>query len=119
MEASLRFKSQVQKWRNLSTYSATERFPVRAMAIDDFGTAPALHDVPVPEPGPGEVLVRVHASSINGFDRSVVSGGVKDMMEYQFPLILGMDFAGTIEAVGPGASRFAVGDRVFGVALKP
>lgn len=92
---------------------------MRAMAIDDFGTAPALHDVPVPEPGPGEVLVRVHASSINGFDRSVVSGGVKDMMEHRFPLILGMDFAGTIESVGPGASRFAVGDRVFGVALKP
>lgn len=92
---------------------------MRAIAIDDFATTPTLHDLPVPEPGHGEVLVRVRASSINGFDRSVVSGGVKDMMEYRFPLILGMDFAGTIEAVGPDASRFAVDDRVFGVALKP
>ena len=92
---------------------------MRAIAIDDFGTTPGLHDLPVPEPGPGEVLVRVHASSINGFDRSVVSGGVKDMMEYRFPLILGMDFAGIIQAVGPDASRFAIGNRVFGVALKP
>ena len=92
---------------------------MRAIAIDDFATTPALHDLPVPDPGPGEVLVRVRASSINGFDRSVVSGRVKDMMEYRFPLILGMDFAGIVEAVGPDASRFAVGDRVFGVALKP
>jgi NADPH:quinone reductase len=48
---------------------------MRAIAIDDFGTTPVLHDLSAPEPGPGEVLVRVHASSINGFDRSVVSGG--------------------------------------------
>ena len=42
---------------------------MRAIAIDDFGAAPALRDLPKPEPGPGEVLVRVQASSINGGDR--------------------------------------------------
>ena len=92
---------------------------MRAIAIDDFGTAPALSDLPMPEPGPGEVLVRVHASSLNGFDLSVAAGWLKGMMEHRFPVVLGKDFAGTVEAVGAGVSRFAVGDRVFGVVMKP
>jgi NADPH:quinone reductase-like Zn-dependent oxidoreductase len=88
---------------------------MRAIALADFGVAPALHDLPVPQPGPGEVLVRVRASSINGFDVAVAAGYLKGMMEYRFPVVLGKDFAGTVEAVGTGASRFAVGDPVFGV----
>ena len=41
---------------------------MKAIAIDDFGAPPSLHDLPVPEPGEGEVLVRVRTSSVNGFD---------------------------------------------------
>jgi len=51
--------------RNLSLVSEKEH-AMKAMAIDDFGAPPSLHDLPVPEPGEGEVLVRVRASSVNG-----------------------------------------------------
>ncbi|MGA2037030.1 MAG: NADP-dependent oxidoreductase [Acidimicrobiales bacterium] len=92
---------------------------MRAVAIYEFGARPTLADLPVPEPGPGEVLVRVRASSINGFDASVAAGRTKGMMEHRFPVVLGKDFSGTVEALGEGASRFAVGDAVFGVVMKP
>lgn len=92
---------------------------MRAVAIDDFGATPALGELPVPQPGPGEVLVRVNASSVNGFDGSVVAGHVRGMLEYRFPVVLGKDFAGTVVALGSGASRFHVGDHVFGVVMTP
>ena len=92
---------------------------MRAMAIDDFGAAPALTDLPEPRPGPGEVLVRVRASSLNGFDAAVAAGMLQGAMEHRFPVVLGKDFAGTVDAVGDGAARFAVGDEVFGVVMKP
>src|SRR5262245_31114834 len=93
--------------------------PMRAIAIDDFGATPSLHDVPRPEPGAGEVLIRIQHSSVNGFDLAVAAGMIKGLMEHQFPLVLGRDFAGTVIALGSGTSRFAVGDAVFGVVFKP
>src|SRR5438132_1257038 len=92
---------------------------MRAVATADFGAPPTLHDLPTPRPAEGEILVRIAASSLNGFDVSVAAGYVKGMMEHRFPVVLGRDYAGTVEAVGSGASRFAVGDRVFGVVAKP
>jgi NADPH:quinone reductase-like Zn-dependent oxidoreductase len=92
---------------------------MRAIAVNEYGAPPALTDVPQPQPGPGEVLVRVRASSINGFDAAVAAGMLKGMMEHRFPVVLGKDFAGTVEALGEGAVRFAVGDEVFGVVMKP
>ena len=91
---------------------------MRVFALPDFGTEPTLLDVPTPEPGPGEVLVRVHATSLNGFDLSVGASRLEGMMEHRFPVVLGKDFAGTVEAVGADADRFAPGDRVFGVVTK-
>ncbi|GAB7102510.1 NADP-dependent oxidoreductase [Streptomyces phaeofaciens JCM 4814] len=91
---------------------------MRAVTIDDFGTTPAVTEVAKPEPGPGEILVKVHASSLNGFDGAVIYGVFKDMLEHKFPVTLGKDFAGTVEAVGEGVTR-AAGDRVFGVVMKP
>ena len=82
------------------------------------GAAPALIEVPDPKPAPGEVLVRVHASSVNGFDLAV-AGGLKGMMEHRFPVVLGKDFAGTVATTGEGVSGFAAGDEVFGVVMKP
>ncbi|MEA3218538.1 MAG: NADPH:quinone reductase, partial [Acidimicrobiia bacterium] len=90
---------------------------MKAIAIADFGAVPTLHDLPVPQPGEGDLLVRVEASSVNGFDLAVASGKVKGMMEYRLPIVLGRDFAGTVEAVGPGVTGFAVGDPVFGVLV--
>ena len=56
---------------------------------------------------------------MNGFDAAVLAGWVQQYMEYRFPIVPGKDFAGTVEAVGPGVAGFGVGDPVFGVALPP
>ena len=92
---------------------------MRALAILDDGNPAAVRDLAKPEPGPGEVLVRVRAASINGFDVFVANGYLKGMMEHRFPAIIGKDFAGTVDALGEGVTEFAVGDRVFGVVTKP
>jgi len=92
---------------------------VRAYVLTEFGATPTIADVDVPEPAEGEVRVRVHAAAVNGFDISVASSYLKDMMEHRFPVVLGKDFAGTVDAVGPGVSGYEVGDRVFGVVTKP
>lgn len=92
---------------------------MRALTLEKVPSAPVLTEVETPAPGAGELLVKVAASSVNGFDLSVVSGRLEGMMEHRFPLVLGMDFAGTVEAVGEGVEDFAAGDAVFGVAMKP
>src|SRR5688572_4095007 len=91
---------------------------MRAIVTDDFGAPPTLADLPVPEAGEREVLVRVQASSLNGFDLSVAGGNLRGVMEHRFPVVLGKDFAGTVEALGPGVDSLDVGDRVFGVLVK-
>ena len=91
---------------------------MRAIVTEDFGAPPSLADIPVPEAGAGEVLVRVRASSLNGFDLSVARGNLRGVMEHRFPVVLGKDFAGTVEATGPGVDGFDVGDDVFGVLVK-
>ena len=91
---------------------------MRAIVVDDYGTPPHLADHPTPEAGSGEVLVRVHAASVNGFDLAVAAGYVKGMLEHTFPAVLGKDFAGSVAAVGDDVGDFAVGDRVFGVVMK-
>lgn len=92
---------------------------MRAFALTAFGAAPEIIDIPLPEPAEGEVRVRVRAASVNGFDLSAASGRLRDMMEHRFPVVLGKDFAGTVDAVGPGVTGYHVGDRVFGVVMKP
>jgi NADPH:quinone reductase len=91
---------------------------MKAIAITDFGVPATLVEIPAPEPGEGEILVRVTSSSINGFDLSVANGRLKGMMEHRFPVVLGKDFAGTVEAVGAGVDGFVEGDTVFGVLMK-
>ena len=92
---------------------------MRAAAVTQAGASPSVVDVTVPEPGEGEVRVQVRAASVNGFDLSVASGRLQGMMEHRFPVVLGKDFAGTVDAVGAGVEGYAVGDRVFGVVTKP
>src|SRR3954469_14598442 len=91
---------------------------MRAFALPSADAEPAVLELPDPVPGPGDVLVRVAASSLNGFDSSVASGRLQGMMEHRFPVVIGKDFAGTVEAVGEGATRFAPGDAVLGVVTK-
>lgn len=92
---------------------------MRAFALGDFRSQPSVMELSDPEVGPGEVLVRVQASSLNGIDLATAGGMLQGMIDFQFPVVLGKDFAGTIEALGPGADRFAVGDPVFGVVFNP
>jgi alcohol dehydrogenase len=86
---------------------------MKALAIRRYGKATELMDLPRPEPGPGDLLVRVRAASVNPVDYKIRDGGVKVMIPYSFPLILGNDLAGDVEAVGPGVTRFAVGDAIY------
>ena len=69
-------------------------------------------DLPRPEPGPGQVLVRVHAAGLNPIDLYIRSGLIA--MPLSFPYIIACDLAGTVEKVGPGCTRFRAGDRVWG-----
>jgi NADPH2:quinone reductase len=87
---------------------------MRAFALDQFGTPGTVHDLPKPEPEAGQVRVRVAVAATNPADLGVISGYYKDMMEHHFPLIPGLDFAGTVEAVGEGVEQWKVGDEVFG-----
>lgn len=91
---------------------------MQAIATTDYGEPATLVEIPDPAPVAGEILVRVATSSINGFDVSVASGYLKGMMEHRFPVVLGKDFAGTVEATGPGVDHIKVGDTVFGVVAK-
>jgi NADPH:quinone reductase-like Zn-dependent oxidoreductase len=92
---------------------------MRAVAVSEAGAAPTVVDIEIPEPAWGEVRVQVRAGSVNGFDLSVASGRLVGMMEHRFPVVLGKDFAGTVDALGDGVDGFEVGDRVFGVVTKP
>lgn len=87
---------------------------MRAIAVREFGGTPERLDLPKPAPGPGEVLVHLAAAGVNPFDWKIADGMFKDAKPHVFPLILGVDGAGTVEAVGPGVTRFAVDDGVFG-----
>ncbi|THV23565.1 NADP-dependent oxidoreductase [Glycomyces paridis] len=87
---------------------------MRAVVATAFDTEPELVELDVPEPGPGEVLVRVAAAGVNPFDWKVVEGAMRGSVGHAFPLILGSDAAGTVELVGDGVERFEPGDRVFG-----
>jgi NADPH:quinone reductase-like Zn-dependent oxidoreductase len=91
---------------------------MKAVVLSGFDRAPELTELEVPQPGLGELRVGVRAASVNGFDLSVANGRLKGMMEHRFPVVLGKDFAGIVDAVGEGVDGYAVGDRVFGVVIK-
>jgi NADPH:quinone reductase-like Zn-dependent oxidoreductase len=89
----------------------------RAVLIRAYGgaTAAEVAEIPKPEAGLGQVLVRVRGAGINGIDWKVREGYVRDAFPLQLPAVLGIELAGVVEAVGPGALRFKVGDRVMGL----
>src|SRR4029077_17963258 len=87
---------------------------MRAIAVNEYGAVPALMEVPDPRPGPGQVLIKVEAAGINPFDRMIADGALQAIAGARFPLVLGVDLAGVVEAVGDAADRFAPGDELFG-----
>lgn len=92
---------------------------MKAFALDAFGEQGSVRDLPAPEPGEGQLRLRVAAAGLNPFDVAVMQGYVKDAMEHRFPLVLGMDASGTVDALGAGVEGYAVGDEVFGAVGKP
>jgi NADPH:quinone reductase-like Zn-dependent oxidoreductase len=81
---------------------------------DKRGRDLELHELPTPEPGAGEVLVHVLTAGVNPLDNMIVRGEVKVIVPYRFPLVMGNELVGIVEALGAGASRFKIGDRVYG-----
>ncbi len=88
---------------------------MRAMIIENTGGPEALRlaDVPTPEPGPGQVLIRVACAGVNPADWKDREGMLAMYVAYRFPYILGFDAAGVVERVGPGVEHPRPGDRVF------
>lgn len=72
-----------------------------------------LGELPAPQAGPGELLVEVHAASVNPVDFKIRDGMLKMIVPFGFPLILGNDLSGVVKAVGAGVTRFRPGDAVF------
>lgn len=89
---------------------------MKAIRIHEYGGIDVLRyeDAPRPEPGKGEVLVRVHAAALNPLDWKIRAGYVKDWLRYKLPMIPGWDFSGVIESVGPDAGEWKPSDEVYG-----
>jgi NADPH2:quinone reductase len=87
---------------------------MRAAYIEETGPPEVIKigELPEPQPGPSQVLVKVAATALNPIDLYVRSGLVP--MPLAFPYVVGCDLAGTVAKLGPGATRFKVGDRVWG-----
>ncbi|NUK73671.1 NADP-dependent oxidoreductase [Streptomyces lunaelactis] len=92
---------------------------MRAVAVKAFRADPELIQLPKPEPGRGEVLVKVEYAALNPFDWRAADGLLEGRVPHVFPLVMGTDFAGRVDVVGPGDNRFRVGDAVFGQAGRP
>lgn len=76
-------------------------------------------EVPEPAPGPGEVLIRLKATSVNPVDRELAAGRLDSIMPAEFPLVPGWDAAGTVAEVGSEVAGYAVGDHVLGCVRRP
>jgi len=88
---------------------------MKAVRIHAYGNADVLsyEDAPMPQLAPDDVLVRVVNAAVNPVDWKVREGHTKSILAHSFPLILGWDVSGVVEAVGPEVTRFKVGDAVF------
>lgn len=90
---------------------------MKAVLYDRYGGPDVLYvgRVPRPEPAAGEVLVRVHAFSVNGGELAARAGRLRLVTGRRFPQRVGVDFTGEVTASGAGVAGFADGDRVWGV----
>jgi NADPH2:quinone reductase len=101
--------------RCVATHQAhpTEGGIMRAVTVTEYGATPAVAEVETPKPGPEQVLIKLRAAGINPMDRTLASGAWKPMPA-TFPMVLGADGAGVVEQLGEGASRYSLGDDLFG-----
>lgn len=93
---------------------------MRAFVLTRYGgpDAAELRDLPVPEPRDGEVRIRVRAAGLNPVDFKLREGKLKPITRLSMPIVLGSELAGTVDALGPGVTRLAVGDEVFARVAK-
>lgn len=91
---------------------------MKAMILNSFGGPEHFEatEINKPQAQPGQVLVRIAASSVNTVDTMIREMGPELPISPALPALLGMDFAGTVEAIGEGVSGYAIGDEVYGCA---
>jgi len=89
---------------------------MKAVRVHEYGGPEVLRyeEAPRPEPGDGELLIKVHAAGVNPADWKVRAGYFKDFVPFQMPFVVGTDFSGTVAGLGSRTTGFAVGDAVFG-----
>ena len=89
---------------------------MRAIVLPEYGPASAfqLRTLPDPTPGANEIAVRMAGAGLNPVDWKQRSGAIHQYMPLALPAVIGRDASGTVAAVGPGVTAFAVGDRVLG-----
>ncbi len=90
---------------------------MKAVRLHDYGAVENLiyEDAPIPQPQPGEVLIKVHAVGINPIDCKIRAGKLKHLLNYQFPVILGMDVSGIVAELGEGVTDLQIGEEIYGV----
>jgi NADPH:quinone reductase-like Zn-dependent oxidoreductase len=88
---------------------------MKAFVVERYGDADTVRvgDVPDPQVGEHDVLVRIHAASVNPLDLKIRAGDLKAILPYRAPFVLGNDLAGEVVAVGARVTRFTVGDEVY------
>jgi NADPH:quinone reductase-like Zn-dependent oxidoreductase len=88
---------------------------MKAFVVERYGDADTVRagDVPDPQVGDDDVLVRIRAASVNPLDLKTRGGDLKAILPYRVPFVLGNDLAGEVVAVGASVTRFAVGDEVY------
>ncbi len=91
---------------------------MRAVTVSRFGESPVVTQVTTPSAGPGQVLIRLLAAGVNPMDAKLASGEWRPAPAV-FPMVLGVDGAGVVEAAGEGTTRFVTGDEVFGQLFIP
>src|SRR3954463_9288676 len=86
-----------------------------AWRVHEYGPPDVMRfeRIPRPDPGPGEILIKVEAVGVGPWDGWIRAG--KSALPQPLPLTLGSDLAGEVVAVGPGVSKVRVGDQVYGV----
>lgn len=87
---------------------------MRALVLSTLDTPPALQDLPIPEPGEGEVRLRIRACGLNFADLLMITGRYQERPD--LPFVMGMEVAGTVEAVGPGVNGLSPGQPVAAFA---